>query len=142
MPHKLSVLVATGNLTAPERPGPGRTLTGESLIKAIAALRPAKKHEKRYPRGDEPCLFDKCRRAGQKQPIDDMARSGLFEDDEMYRQWDKIDKEPNVSPLAGDDYEIEMPEGPITMIEICPGWSVNSVSAAKLGLIRNAMEAA
>ncbi len=64
-----------------------------------------------------------------------MARSGLFEDDEMYRQWDKIDKEPNVSPLAGDDYEIEMPEGPITMIEICPGWSVNSVSAAKFGLI-------
>jgi hypothetical protein len=44
---------------------PGRKLTGQALIAAIAELRPEKKgwpYTKPYPRGDEVGLFTKCRR--------------------------------------------------------------------------------
>jgi hypothetical protein len=42
----------------PGKAKPGRRLTGDDLIEAIATLRPAKSHAKPHPRGHERCSFD------------------------------------------------------------------------------------
>jgi hypothetical protein len=55
-----------GRRYRPNKAGPCRTLTGDELVAAIAALRPAKNHSKPYPRGNEKCLFDACRRVRHK----------------------------------------------------------------------------
>jgi hypothetical protein len=64
-----------GKRYRPNKAGPCRTLTGDELIAAIATLRPSKKgwpYRKPEPRGNEPCLFDQCRRAKRK-PLEKYA---------------------------------------------------------------------
>jgi hypothetical protein len=75
----------------PNKADPGRKLTGDALIAAIAELRPQKKgwpHTKPCPRGDETGLFEKCRRAGRKRPQDYTTPDD--DESEMYRRWDEI----------------------------------------------------
>ena len=103
--------------------GPCRTLTGEELIAAIATLRPAKKHEKPEPRGDVPCLFDKCRRAGRKQ-LQVYARR--VDGDEPYRHWDLIGT-PDAAGVA-DRNELK------PIINIPEGWSRNSFAEEVMSL--------
>jgi hypothetical protein len=98
---------------------PGRRLTGEALIAAIAELRPAKKgwpYTKPYPRGDEVGLFEKCRRAGRKQPQDYTC----FEDHDtqMYHDWDKIGTRDGAG--SADRHRFK------PLINIPEGWSRNS----------------
>jgi hypothetical protein len=79
--------------------GPGRALTGQARAMALADLVPCvapdgrhrtKIGAKPYPRGDEPCLFDKCRRAGRKELQDYAAYD--HDDTVKYRQWDLLGK--------------------------------------------------
>jgi len=103
--------------------GPGRRLTGEALIAAIARLRPAKKHEKPYPRGTETGMFDKCRRAGRKQLQDYTAH---VDGNEPYRHWDLIGT-PDAAAIA--DRNRLRP-----LINIPEGWSRNSFAEEVMSL--------
>jgi hypothetical protein len=125
----------------PYHPGkaadPGKRLTGEALIAAIARLSPEKKgwpHTKPYPRGDETGLFEKCRRAGRKQLQDYTSRPDL---DEEYREWDLI----RTSSAAGSADRHRLPRpmdytaydnfadrhwSSKRLIDVPEGWSRNS----------------
>ena len=112
-----------GKRYRPGRAGPCRTLKGEALIAAIATLRPPKKGGKPHPRGDEPCLFDKCRGAGRKQWQDYTAH---VDGDEPYRHWDLIGT-PDAAGFA-DRNRLK------PLINIPEGWSRNSFAEEVMSL--------
>jgi hypothetical protein len=99
--------------------GPCRTLTGDDLVAAIATLRPAKNHSKPYPRGNEKCLFDKCGRAGRKQPSDYLAFIRSTDED---HRWDK---DRHSSSHAVADRHLKLVDGK-RRIDVPEGWSRNS----------------
>jgi hypothetical protein len=109
----------------PNKAGPGQTLTGQARAMALADMvvciapaigRQRTKVAKPYPRGDEPCLFDKCRRAGRKELRDYMPRNN--DDTIMYRQWDLL----GTRAAAGfaDRHRLK------PLIDVPEGWSRNS----------------